>query len=225
MSIAEKLQTIAENEQLVYNAGYEKGKSEGGGSAEYDKLWDTLQENGNRRSYQYAFYNTSLTWTDEIYNPKYPIICDNSTAYTATSIFHGNSKITDTKVPITIIGTRMDNTFMNCTRLKRIPSLTVENLTRIVNAFQNCTSLETLIMHGVLDVDGLDLHWSTNLSKESIESIIGTLSTETENKAITLSKVAVNSAFETADGLNDGENSKAWNDLVGLRYMWSISLV
>lgn len=30
MSIAEKLQTIAENEQKVYNAGYEKGKSEGG---------------------------------------------------------------------------------------------------------------------------------------------------------------------------------------------------
>lgn len=31
MSITEKLLTIAENEQNVYNAGYEKGKSEGGG--------------------------------------------------------------------------------------------------------------------------------------------------------------------------------------------------
>lgn len=31
MSIADKLQTILENEQKVYNAGYEKGKSEGGG--------------------------------------------------------------------------------------------------------------------------------------------------------------------------------------------------
>ena len=30
MSIADKLQTILENEQKVYNAGYEKGKSEGG---------------------------------------------------------------------------------------------------------------------------------------------------------------------------------------------------
>lgn len=31
MSIAEKLALIAENEQKVYNAGYEKGKAEGGG--------------------------------------------------------------------------------------------------------------------------------------------------------------------------------------------------
>ena len=36
MSIAEKLTTIAENEQKVYNAGYEKGKSEGGtGGTDY----------------------------------------------------------------------------------------------------------------------------------------------------------------------------------------------
>jgi hypothetical protein len=33
MSIADKLQIILENEQKVYNAGYEKGKNEGGGSA------------------------------------------------------------------------------------------------------------------------------------------------------------------------------------------------
>ena len=31
MSIAEKLAQIAENEQRVYDAGYEKGKAEGGG--------------------------------------------------------------------------------------------------------------------------------------------------------------------------------------------------
>jgi hypothetical protein len=34
MSISEKLQTIAENEQRVYNAGYEKGKAEGGNTEE-----------------------------------------------------------------------------------------------------------------------------------------------------------------------------------------------
>lgn len=39
MSIAEKLQIIAENEQKVYNAGYEKGKSEGGGSGEQPTLF------------------------------------------------------------------------------------------------------------------------------------------------------------------------------------------
>lgn len=33
MTIAEKLTLIAQNEQKVYNAGYEKGKSEGGGGS------------------------------------------------------------------------------------------------------------------------------------------------------------------------------------------------
>ena len=38
MTIAEKHIKIAENEQKVFNAGYEKGKSEGGDtSAAYDK--------------------------------------------------------------------------------------------------------------------------------------------------------------------------------------------
>ena len=37
MTTAEKLQQIAENEQKVYNAGYEKGKAEGGGGDSYDR--------------------------------------------------------------------------------------------------------------------------------------------------------------------------------------------
>ena len=32
MSISEKLQVIAENQQLVYQAGYNKGVAEGGGA-------------------------------------------------------------------------------------------------------------------------------------------------------------------------------------------------
>ena len=34
MDIAEKLAQIAENQQKVYDAGYEKGKTEGGNSEE-----------------------------------------------------------------------------------------------------------------------------------------------------------------------------------------------
>ena len=38
MTTAEKLQQIAENEQKVYDAGYEKGKAEGGGMTPIDYL-------------------------------------------------------------------------------------------------------------------------------------------------------------------------------------------
>ena len=45
MSIADKLQTIAENEQRVYNSGYEKGKAEGGGNSAVLEGTITIFEN------------------------------------------------------------------------------------------------------------------------------------------------------------------------------------
>ena len=62
MSIAEKLTTIAENEQKVYEAGKK---------SQYDEFWDTYQTNGQRTNYTYAF--SGLGWTDNLYKPKYPI--------------------------------------------------------------------------------------------------------------------------------------------------------
>lgn len=91
MSVADKLTQIANNVPLVYDAGYEKGKAEGGDTteaynqgvkdgkqAEYDAFWDAYLNNGNRANYEHAFcgeINTSnLTgWTDENFKPKYPM--------------------------------------------------------------------------------------------------------------------------------------------------------
>ena len=42
MSIAEKLVTVAENEQKVYDAGKQ---------AEYDAFWDNYQVYGNRENF------------------------------------------------------------------------------------------------------------------------------------------------------------------------------
>ena len=66
MSIAEKLQTIAENEQKVYEAGQQ---------SEYDRFWDGLQDNGKRTLYAYGFFN----WSGEVFRPKYNIIPTGST--------------------------------------------------------------------------------------------------------------------------------------------------
>jgi hypothetical protein len=59
MSIAEKLQTIAENEQRVYEAGKK---------SEYDRFWDDYQQNGNRTAYATAF---GSCWTEKTFRPKY----------------------------------------------------------------------------------------------------------------------------------------------------------
>ena len=74
MSIAEKLQTILENEQKVYNAGYEKGKSEGGGGE--NKLAGLIDGTtteltaqdlaGAKKINSYAFYRNGYLKSIEI---------------------------------------------------------------------------------------------------------------------------------------------------------------
>lgn len=68
---------------------------------------------------------------------------------------------------------------------------------------------------------------STKLSKESIESIIGALSESASGKTLTLSKTAVDKAFETSEGAKDGSTSAEWNALGGTnrpRQNWTITL-
>ncbi len=67
MSLAEKLQTIAENEQRVFDAGKAVGKQ-----AEYDTFWTIYQTSGKRSDYRYAFSNHG--WNNITYNPKYPVV-------------------------------------------------------------------------------------------------------------------------------------------------------
>lgn len=60
MSIAEKLKTIAENEQRVYDSGYSKGELD---------MWDKITKNGIRVFYEYGFNS----WGGESFNPPYKI--------------------------------------------------------------------------------------------------------------------------------------------------------
>ncbi len=64
MSIADKLVTIAENQSKVYDAGVK---------SEYDRFWDTYQQNGTRDRYRHAFAGDA--WSDTgLLPPKYPIV-------------------------------------------------------------------------------------------------------------------------------------------------------
>ena len=86
MSIAEKLLTIAENEQRVYDAGFEAGKAQGGGGdteaayqegkdAAWNEFWDAIQWKGTRNTYNYAF--SGAGWNGNIFYPKYYLIITN----------------------------------------------------------------------------------------------------------------------------------------------------
>ena len=96
-------------------------------------------------------------------------------------------------------------------------SQTIDN-----NAF-NTTTLKNITFEGVIGVT-VTFANCTLLTKASIESIISVLSTTASGKSLTLSLTAVNNAFETSVGANDGSNSSEWQTLVNTRQNWTINL-
>ena len=216
MTIAEKLQTIAENEQKVYNAGKK---------AEYDRFWDIYQKDhyfgvGLRDHYNNAFSN--YAWNDDTYNPKYSFV-PISYAYNMFTA----SMITDTKQPIDFskLLAQAIGIFSSCRKLKTIKPLTVAENTTYKDWFQYCVELENLSIKGVIGQSDFNVSWSKKLSKDSIRNIVNCLSADTSGLTVTISQTAVNTAFETSTGANDGATSQAWLDLSGAKSNWTISLL
>lgn len=90
--------------------------------------------------------------------------------------------------------------------------------------FRYCSNLTHCIFEGTIGTSGLTLSFCTSLDLESITSIFRCLSSETTGLSITLSQNAVNKAFETSEGADDGSQSQDWADYVGSRSNWTISL-
>ncbi len=77
MDVTEKALQLKQDFDDVKAAGYIKGEEIGhsqgyvnGRQDEQDRFWNEFQENGKREYYPYAFSG----WTDDIYNPKHPVI-------------------------------------------------------------------------------------------------------------------------------------------------------
>lgn len=91
--------------------------------------------------------------------------------------------------------------------------------------FSGASALVNIEIEGVIGQNGLSFQWSTKLSNESITSVVNALSTTTSGLSITLSKVAVDKAFEIAQGDNNGSTESDWAALVATRPNWTINLV
>ena len=102
MSIAEKFEVIAD-------AVYEKGKQ-----AEYDRFWDSYQENGNKRFYGYAF----AYWNDEVFKPKYTIMTDVNA--NRSNFMFGYATLTEIMTPLYFYDTTSNSTFYYCNKCVKI---------------------------------------------------------------------------------------------------------
>ena len=163
MSVADKLTTVAENVPKVFEAGKQ---------AEYDRFWDILQNKGEPANYYYKFSYSSATygWTDDNYNPKYPIVCGKGTT-AGMALFYSNKAITDTKVPIIAQGSTIQSAFANADNLTTIRSLSVHEGVLFSTSFVNCSGLKHIIFEGVIG-SSIDFSYSPSLTVESMKSVI-----------------------------------------------------
>ena len=106
----------------------------------------------------------------------------------------------------------------------RINKLIVNENTKFNTIFGYCGRLTHMIVEGTIGQNGFDVHWSPSLSKASIISIINALSSTAADKSVTLSKKAVNAAFETSEGTADGAESEEWLNLISQKSNWTITL-
>ena len=240
------LDGIAEGVEEVYTVGVEQGKQ-----AEHDAFWDALQDNGHRKSYYYAFSR----WADEIFYPEYDIKPTSASGIFANSqIVDMTQRLKDCGVTLDLsaVTKEMTGAFQYSTSLKRLPVINVANCRSVPDlfggcssleeveklvlnndgtqslrsAFQGCSNLVTINIEGAIGgTDPVKFQYSPKLSKASIESIIQHLSKTTERQLLTLSVDAVNKAFETTTGANDGETSDAWKELIATKSNWTISLI
>lgn len=105
---------------------------------------------------------------------------------------------------------------------------TIENfdLTSAIGANQtfNNSGVKNITFTGTISFN-FNVSTLGALTHDSLVNIINTLLDSASGKTLTLSKKAVNVAFETTEGANDGSTSDEWNALVATRPNWTIALV
>ena len=208
MSIAEKLQTIAETEQKVYDAGKSKGIEEGKKS-EYDAFWDSYQSYGNATYYSHRFAGQG--WNDVTFKPKYNIrvvgsadrmfrgtgslnlrqrlldcgVTMDTSKGTSFQYAFSHGKITELPKLDFSGTTTVDATLSGDTKLIYIEEMVVHENLKYSSPFNNCTSLEHLIVTGTIGQNGFDVS-ACPLSHDSLMSIINALKSGVSGLTVTL---------------------------------------
>lgn len=225
MSIAEKLQTVADNQQRVYDAGQK---------SEYDAFWDAYQQNGKRTNYNNAFYGDG--WNDTTFKPKYDIIPTDRNnggmfSYSAItdikgiiekqgvkldlSLCNSETQFTwalNTRLPVMDYSASTGVSFYYSYKLKSIDKIILKQDGSQAFNFAGAASLKDVIFEGVIGKN-IDLK-ECPLSKASIESVFYALSSTTTGTTATFRQSAVNAAFTDDD----------WNAKVAGKSNWTITL-
>lgn len=123
MSIAEKLTTIAENEQKVFKAGKQ---------AVYKEMFDAYQKNGTRTNYAYAFQR----WEEPMFYPTHDIKPEGSNSYIFNYFGENIDEVLNLKERLTECGVVLDTSkatslanMFYYARISHIPTIDITGLT------------------------------------------------------------------------------------------------
>ncbi len=243
------LDGMAEKIALVHSKGYDSGFNQGytdGSDAEYNSFWDAYQ-NGSDGTCRFA----GRGWNRKTFKPKYNINYDNNYMLFRCSEIEGDlveilkelgvtfdtsnatvliyafsyTKFTRLGEINTEKCANLQQVFEGSNKLETIDKLILRTSTdqKYSNCFNNCTALKNITIEGVIQ-NNIDFK-SCPLTKKSIENIISVLSEQTTDYTLTLSLSAVNKAYETSEGMNNGSESEEWQTAVKEHSNWIISLV
>lgn len=206
--IIEAVGNITEGGGGDTEAAYAQGKAD-----ERREKWERYQQGGERVGYRYSFADY---YPEEDYNPIYPMhVQGGDRTFDSTTL-------RDTKVDIIPRG-KVFFLFYNA-GLERVHNLVLTDaVTEFDRAFQNARKLKHLKVTGKISVNGFNVQWS-DLTRDSLMSIINALSSTTTDLTVTLSLNAVNNAFETETGLADGSTGAEWLELIGSKPNCTITL-
>ena len=249
MTIEEQLTTLAQNVERVYSAGknsgytagenigYENGKTDGyaQGYSEGEAVgYKNGKTDGEAVAKEKPFIDTSKMTNFKLFCSPHTIPqaqlknIDCSNGSNAYQMFMADQWNPPVYTEIPKLDTSkilyMGYMFQGCSTIETIEGIDFSSATQLGSAFSGCTALRNMTVNGIIKASSLNTAPCTLLSKASIESIINALSPTTSALTVTLSKAAVNTAFETEAGLADGSTSQQWADLIATKSNWTISL-
>lgn len=204
-----------------------------GEKSEYDKFWDTYQENGQKKDYSiYRGAFAGPVWTDDLFKPKYPMhVNDAAMMFRQTGI----SDLTKAGVALDFSKAKGFNyAFAYSETLAKLPVIDLSSATNTSNAFGDgkfkdlslivseatpittmltgTKALENLTIIGVIGTNNPRFDYSTVLTHDSLLSVLNALkdySGDTSGTVWTVTLGATNLAKLSEDEIGIAEE-KGW---------------
>lgn len=216
-----------------------------GKQAEYDAFWNAITNNNARKVCSNMFYESNVTllggfappyqlkptYAVNMFYTSYGIkriekkhidFSDCNSINYAFYLCYDLEEIEEIYIPNSNI-----YAFAGCKKLKEIGTMIINDGARFDvsnHPFFNCIELQTIETIVGNIINSVNFQWCP-LNKASIKNVVNALSATASGQTLTLKLTAVQKAFETSSGANNGNTSEEWLALVESKSNWTITLV